>query len=520
MQFAQIFTRSINWDEFGHYNHIIQLQAGELTQVLQRFHAFAYSFVTSLPGSPIDHIIVIRIAMFACGMIALAAVIGIASQFSARLPALLCGLAYLSFGYVFEHGASFRYDPPLAAALMALLWLLLSSKFDTKAILAAGFLVALLPLISIKAVLYAPAFAGIAYMRWARDGFARGFPIKLLTIGAAGLIFFVGLFGFMSFWVSSQAAATETQQLQGAAGAVFRLFDNPNWTRIIRAAMTNPLVALTLLAFPIVLLKLDRPLPEKIALAGLFMPLATPLIYVNTAPYYFTFMLAPVLAACGPVMAAALTRFSAHLLTIALCATTLVNVISEPPSTLNNQRALHAAIITTFGEDVRYFDFPGFLGTSGKANVFLSPLVISINQREGTLLLRPAMEKQAVPLVIANNFVLESALETASMDYLHSDDLAALRGNYIRFWGPLWIAGRQVPADMKITYDNLVPGTFTAVGGDILIDGRRVANGETIQLGRQAVQLEALAGPARLVWGDKIAPPASAPPKLPFWVPF
>ncbi|QZH75084.1 MAG: hypothetical protein JY451_00100 [Erythrobacter sp.] len=517
LQFAQIFTRSINWDEFGHYNHIVQLQSGQLAQVLQRFHAFAYGWATALTGGPIDHIIAIRLAMFACELVAVTAIVGVASRFTDRLPALLCGLAYLSFGYVFQYGTSFRYDPPLAAALMGLIWLLLRSDLNVRAIAGAGLLIALLPFISMKAVLYAPAVAGVAYLRWAEHGFGTRYPMRLTVLGAVAAIWFAALFLLFTQWTAAFGGSEDTLSAEQAAEAVFVLFDNPNWSRMLRGALTNPLVTLLLLAFPLVLTRTTRPLPEKVALAGLFAIILTPLVYINTAPYYFVFMLAPVLAACGPVMALALSRISAAIIALVLLAGTGMTVLSEEPSALSRQRELHAGSIATFGEEVRYFDFPGFLGTAGKANAFLSPLVVSVHNREGRLMLRPAMEQNAVPLVIANNFILENALDESAVQYLQPADAVALRENYVPFWGPLWIAGRDIPADRAIVYRNLVPGTFTVHGNTIVLDGERIPAGETVKLERQTYRLEAPDGAARLLWGDRIEAPAAAPPAPPYW---
>src|SRR3546814_17440298 len=61
-------------------------------------------------------------------------------------------LAYLTGGYVFQHGFSYRADPMAAAFLMGSLWLLLSSRLDAKAIIAAALLAALALLTTIKVV--------------------------------------------------------------------------------------------------------------------------------------------------------------------------------------------------------------------------------------------------------------------------------------------------------------------------------------------------------------------------------
>src|SRR3546814_15447555 len=75
------------------------------------------------------------------------------------------------------------------------LWLLLSSRLDAKAIIAAALLAALALLTTIKVVFYAPAFAVVACLRWREAEQPRNMMRRLLVLAVAasllGLLFVV-----------------------------------------------------------------------------------------------------------------------------------------------------------------------------------------------------------------------------------------------------------------------------------------------------------------------------------------
>jgi hypothetical protein len=302
---------------------------------------------------------------------------------------------------------------------------------------------------------------------------------------------------------------------------VFIFLDNPNWQYIVFGLMRDPVVLGFLILGPIALARSQRSRPEKIALFAFFAFALTPLYYINTAPYFFVFLLPPVLISCCDIISWSGKRLSVSKLTIVLVLITVLTAANEPPSPLSKQRQLRDVTIATFGKDVRYFDFPGFLGTSGKANTFISPLIVAIHQRAGLLMIRPIMEREVVPLVINNHYFLKSALETNDPDFLDPVDLKALRANYIHFWGPLWIAGREVPAGGgEVIFHNLVPGPYTVRDAAVTIDGKQHSPGEVIRLDRGAHRIESAArAPARLTWGIRIEEPATPPPDEPYWTP-
>ena len=107
--------------------------------------------------------------MFGFELLAAASIAGISARFTDRVTGLICAAAYISGGFVFQHGFSFRADPMAAGLLMASLWLLLSSRMRWPAIFAVGLMLGTSAMITIKIILFAPAFAGVAWLRWKEE---------------------------------------------------------------------------------------------------------------------------------------------------------------------------------------------------------------------------------------------------------------------------------------------------------------------------------------------------------------
>ena len=127
-----------------------------------------------------------------------------------------------------------------------------------------------------------------------------------------------------------------------------------------------------------------------------------------------------------------------------------------------------------------------------------------------------------MPLVIENSPAFEQLFANRQPvpDFLPGD-AAALRANYIRYWGPLLVAGRIVPGGAAAkTTDFLVPGPYKVMGGPVAVDGTVYAPGAVARIERGPHTLVAPQRTARLVWGEQPGTPADAPPTTPFWADF
>lgn len=172
-----------------------------------------------------------------------------------------------------------------------------------------------------------------------------------------------------------------------------------------------------------------------------------------------------------------------------------------------------------FPQPVTYFDFPGMLAKFPKANVFMTPWGSESYRNGGdSASMRVKMEKQTIPLVMENDEMFSNLLRTGHpAPQFQPEDVAALRENYVHFWGPFWVAGKQIaPKQGTIASESLVPGNYT-VEGTLVLDDRELTAGQVVRLERGLHSMQAIDTDARLVWGNHLAKPTAAPPPLPYW---
>lgn len=523
LQLPLVVLRAINWDEFFHYSQVVKLANGTLSLPLQTLYTQAFVWVTALPGAGVDHVILIRLFMLGCELVTLACIAGLAGRFTDRTTGLLCALAYLSASFIFRHGTSFRFDPPAAALLMGSAWIFARAHMAPMRLALAAILAGISTVLTIKTVLYAPVFAGIAWLVWTERGHRREDLFKLAAL-AVGVVVCAGLVYLLHAASLAQGSAHEAESLVSNAGSsMFTLSDPFGYRRfIVWFAISSPLLAIPAFLAPFAIWWSERPTARKIALTGFWLPLTTLFFYQNTAPYYYVFMMPPVAVAASPVLALLVRRYGAPLMAGAMLACAAFVLATEPESTLARQRQIQKEAMRLFPDGVAYFDSCAMLGAFPKENIFMTPWGIAkyLNGHPETMV--EAMERGPVPLFVTNDAALEEAVTTqGKVAALLPQDLAAIRESYIHFWGPFWLAGRDVaagagPQDWHVH----VPGTYTVRGGALRLDGRELARDDVVRLTRGVHRLASDTPGVRLVWGDRLDVPASPPPSKPYFMPF
>lgn len=522
MQFPLIWQRSIHWDEFFHYSQLHQLANGTLTRPLQTLHTRMFGWVLDIPGNGIDHTIIIRFAMFGFELLAAASIAGIAARFTDRVTGLICAAAYVSGGFVFQHGFSFRADPMAAGLLMASLWLLLSSRMRWPAIFAVGLMLGTSAMITIKIILFAPAFAGVAWLRWKEEGKSVQWIYRLAGAGLVTVATFALLYFFHSSGLGVNSDAAARTVISTSAEKMFILGIPPYLIYALKQVLLAPVLAAVIVIFPGSLLRSSFSLDQRIALAGLFAPLLTLFFYHNTAPYYYAFMLPPVVAACSIVIADFRRKFGTWLVAGLFAVTALMLWSKESAEPIRNQRTLMAAAEKMFPQKVAYIDFCAFLGEFPKANNFMTPWGIELYKAGIVPDIRTLLATKVVPLVMDNDPMFTRLLTTdePALEF-KPEDAAAMRATYIHLWGPYWIAGGKFAGGSKVdAFEIRVPGPYTVKDSELVIDGKTYAAGDVVQLDRGTYQVSTIERGARLVWGDNIKVPDQPAPTESFWTPF
>lgn len=522
LHLSMALGRSINWDEFWFYAQVEQVARGEAIQPLQTIHTRAFAWwLPQMPGSEIDHILIARLVMLGCLAVTSTAIYLVAAKLADHRAALIALAAYLATGFVLHHGAAFRVDPIVTACLASGLAIAARSELRPRAILALGVLIALAAMVTIKMVLWLPAFAGIALYRWEEQGFAKAYPLRWIASGIVALASFGLLYAAHAAGMALGATQQSAQETLGlSAGKAIGLFDPASMEAAAKAVLTGlPLVVIAAMV-PVLVLRSDATRTRKAALLALWFPVLTPLFYFNAHPYFYAFILPPVAASAALAVPVLLRRYGPPAILAAVAGSALMIWAVDPRGVTERQQQLVGGVYQIFPEPVAYFDCCGMIGRFEKANSFRTKWGVEIYRESGRAQLLEAMHARPVPLLLDNNREFSAAIAGDATDSFHRDDIAALRTTYTRVWGDIFVAGREIEPRGSLRWSVLVPGPYTLEGGPVLLNGKPVESGETVTLDRGTITLFNPGDDrAALLWGHGIRRPSAAPPNR-YWTAF
>ena len=513
LQLEVLFNRPVNWDEYFHLTEAHMFQQGRLTETLQVLYARAFFWLAWLPLDAVDQIRVARLFMLGFELFTTWTIFALAIRFASRQAAMIAALAYLSGGYVFQHGMSFRADPMAAAFLMGTLYILLTRRLDWRWILLAGCLTGLAFLTTIKIVLYAPAFAAVAWLRWHQTGDRAALVRQGLGFTVATLAFSALFLGLTTLTLPPESAAdikAAHQRLSTSGTMMFDLGLFPRWPYALGAIAFAPLLGVIVLRTPFDLRRVVTDRTVRIALLLMMAPLLSISFYSNSFPYFFAYILPPVMVAAAVGAGVMIQRFGLRLITAALVANALVLSLGTPREVLTAQKQVAAAVDQIFPEPVAYFDFPGMIPAFPKANFFMTNWGIRRYWDGLEDSFTDVMTARPVPLLIVNQDTLtRNQTDPEGAWELSPADRIALRDSFVPHWGPIWVAGK-VFAGPRPAQDFTIrtPGTYTVEGGPARINGVPYRAGAVLQLVRGTHRIERLtADVTTLRWGDHLPRP-------------
>ena len=514
---SMVTGRSINWDEFWFYSQVEIVARGEFIQPLQTIHTRLLFWLPGLPGNEIDHVLIARLVMLACLTVTACGIYAIAEKFSDHRTALLAVAAHLGAGFVLQHGASFRVDPIVTALLTTGLAIAARTRLALPSILALGAVIGLAGMVTIKFVLWAPAFAGLALWRWQHVDWDWRYPLRWVAAGAAAFGFFALLYFWHATGSADQANEVAGGILERTSGKMFGFANSPHLYISAKAIFTAlPLVILIALVPWIVLKQLDLSWQRKAALLAMWFPVLTPLYYLNSLPYFYPFILPAVSATTVFAIPFFVKRYGTHMVAGVIGAAALMVWVTDARGVTERQHVLVDAVHETFDQPVNYIDCCGMIGRFTKVNEFRTQWGVEKYLRTGRPLILEKMREQPVPLLLDNNKEFSRAIYGLDETTFHPQDLAAIRGTYIRFWGDIFVAGRELEAGSSEEWDVLVPGTYT-VEGTLSIGGKDYAEGDTVELSHGSVTLaNTTSKQATLIWGEGLKRPQAAVPET-YW---
>lgn len=477
-----IYQKAINWDEFLHFGQIYELADGRLSGSLQSLHSRLFGWAAMVSQDVITQIQAARIAMLACAVLTAGCVVLLVRRLVNIETALLCGLVYLTAGFIFTNAITYRPDPVAAAALMGALCLIAFGSFSWKHIILSGMLVGLAGALTIKSVFYAPCFAAVVYLQWLNAAGTRANIVyrsaALLVVAMLFFALIVGLHGS-----TLPAAPTQGSSLGGKVDSFLRFFEFEQIRYVFAEMALAPLVTLGL----ILLVPVARGLPGnvKILLLGLCGPLLSIFFYRNIFPYFFTFLLPPICVAIAPVLSKLVGRYGLTPVIIVSLFGPAFLLMNEPYGTLDRQRATISEVGRLFPEPTPYLSYSSYMPEFPRQfRSLISGVALGRywQEREGQI--ARDIEAGRIAFVIATGDALDMVYKNhGPAPILPERDVAALRSNFLHHSDTIFIAGKNVcPQAEKQQIRIFRSGLYSVDGGDIVIDGKRIADGYSISL--------------------------------------
>lgn len=442
----------------------------------------------------------------------------LSAAFVSRIASLVAVLVFASASFSIIHGASFRADPIASLALMAALAVMACARLNLRTLLAVAGLTAVAGMITVKAALYAPAFLGVAWWRISTAANRRAATLWFVGAGAATAVCFIFLYLAQLGLLPKAATGGSAAGLGDAAGTQFGGALLPRGAEILRFVLLSPMQAILLISgfgTAMAMVRSPQSHPEAVALLGCGGVLLWVIVYRNAYPYFFPFILAPAAVMAGlAVQEIRFLRDRVLLLAFGLVAPAIIVVWTWSQRDQRAQRQVVTAVHAMFPEPVNYIDRNSMIASFPKRGFFMSTWGLQNYARTGQPVFRRLLENETIPLVIADGPALENAFGTlpelpAQLALLDADKIT-LRDNFIQHWGPIWIAGKVVPAKRDgAPFSIAVPGDYTIEGSAGWIDGKTVRMGQVVPLARGAHMFRPASGrQLTLRWGHHLPRPA------------
>jgi hypothetical protein len=482
-------------------------------------------------------IIVARCVMFSLLIATTVLIWALARRWAGAQAAVLAPLCYLATTAVSKHGSSFRVDSIVAPLALAVLVLMTERSGGRRAMLAAAACFGISVAMTLKALLLVPVLIALAWLHesqpqedWARR-FRRAirrlleFSLAAACVGGAILA--------IHWLVLTQAV--EQQPGEYAAAVMRKSLLEVEF--IPQRATFEALFRQNLLSWLLVIggaaaaLLRRRYVPLAFALS-----LSPILFYRNSFSYYYLVMLAPacVLAAVaadqlrsslGDLFGRATAGRILLVMASVLVLQSAIHLFALREDAQAPQRAVILGVHHVFPSPVPYVDHSGMVASFRKVNFFMSTWGIQAYRARGKSFMREAIDRHRPPLLLANRAILDPDSETFRA--LLPEDRRLIETSYVRYWGPIWIAGTEaiLPAEGVVTIRVPFPGRYRLEANQaVVIDGTVYRDRQEIDLTRAVGEIlvhpsQSLSAQAkvRLVWADSRSPPSWPPPPMPLY---
>lgn len=444
---------AVHGDEFYFLSRIYEYQRGELHEFFLTFHVHLFAWLTGVPGTEVDQILVARNVIFVLSTVSACLLYAIARTFFSIVASLCVVLAYLGIAEVIENSLSFRFDTLLLPLILFAIFIVRMARFNRWAELTCGAALALAIMISLKAVLFLPLVISVAAIN-GQHGRGR----CIATILGSSVILLIAL---MAIHWSAVPTVASSDSLPGLENHYSEFISGTLLSRnffyflmSLKGAPISWTLILAGILFAARALRRSTATTNEIELFLCASCLLLPLIYRNAFPYFYVLLCAPLALLAGyciEILYAASKKKGAFVLAFALIVLLIQFLHSWSLAWQSNDRELIAQARTLktihqlFPEPVKYLDAYSEVGSFSKVGFFMSTYWLEQYVGSGRPLLKEIVLREHPRFILANSECLdlsrsyEDAVTPAGYR-LSRTDWEFLRENFVPYSDHIYLA--------------------------------------------------------------------------------
>lgn len=526
LRFYLSFTYEINWDEFLNLSMVHDFARGDLKEPLQTAFVHGFHWVSAISSNEVDQVVAARMIMFAIAASTVFLIFAIARQFMPLHAALFAALCFAAYTYTVRQGASFRTDTIAAGVLMTALWVIVTRALSWYRAAFAGGLIGLAGMITVKAIFYAPVIATILLLNLVSPGpkgpaFRYGLTVAVTALAVFGVC-------FAAHWTSLADSNSALVFLERTTGKTMGSGTNHVLAEYFFAGVAQNPVFWIALVFGLLAILLRMPQgTDRVTgprMLSFSLILGSLLIYSESYPYFYPFILPPVAVLCGAWLMAFSQVIGQRLALLGAVAVTAHFCLTLPGLLAQNnhgQRQTLDVVHKMFPDPVPYIDRTSMVSAFPKKGPFLSVWGMTQYYDKGEAEIAAVIKQDQPLFVVANRHMLEFenlVPERAGINHFGFllPDIEALRNNYIQHWGRIYVAGKEVELDAGVPKNFLIqisgPYTLETIG-QVRLNGQVYSAGAVVDLpaGQHRLSSET-SRTVTLRWGKDLYLPEELPP--------
>ncbi len=539
--FSLLFYRNIHWDEFYFLSKIYKYHGGTLSSPFQTFYVHLFGWLLGVSKDEISLILIGRCVCFVLFLGSISFLYLISRLFFHPISSLFSVLTFITFSEVIDHGAAFRVEPLVLFLFLAAVYLLLKPELSFRRTIFIGTITSLAMMFTIKS-LFLLMFLIILFSSLVIQGRARF--NTLVVFFTACCLSFLGFYLFHRFSLVFPHATARSLVFEGRdffwlgerAQEMFVVFGQRNVAK--RNLALNPIQWSFIIGGAIFFFrrvgKEQRVLAMLLFVSGAFFVLSVT-FYRNSFAYYYPLILSLIALFSAVIAEKCIKDFykTSSSFSLIFCGclagglffSVLCYLQTEFVDGIKPQREVLNVVHQIFPTPVSYLDRSSMVASFPNAGSLLSTLQLERYRQRGVPMMKELFVKSPPIFILINSEALHflQGKSTPSIYRLLSEDVDALKNNYIEHWGLLFVAGKQFNfdgvADLQLRkFDILIPGLYTFESKErALLDGEPVFPGAQRYLegGEHTVLLNS---PAKLRWGKSLFRPAFEPSSQPIFV--